>query len=367
MIQLFRFEFGKLFHKKILLAALGAYVAVMAILLVNQSVAGLVVKTADGQTYHGREAVAYDKAVTDRYSGTLDADKVNDILQSAIGSGNPEALSYEGDWMTKSIAAMFVLDSWDEAEPVSGDDIEEFYPQTKEKPFKIGYTRGWETAMVCIESMLLIAGFLIVITVAPVFSEEYATGMDALILTGKKGKSTCIYAKILASVSFSFLLGLFTIGVPAATMLIQYGTTGWDASVQVAVHGLFWSVPYTVSCLSALVLVAVFALVGCILLTCMTLLLSALCRNSFTAVLSALFLYVLPIVLIGKLDILLLNQLLSIMPSGDFNIALVLGMKDMSIGTLDIPMSWLNVILTALMGIGAWAGSRRIFGGHQVT
>ena len=47
MIQLFRFEFGKLFHKKVVLAALGAYVAVMAILLVNQSVAGLVVKTAD--------------------------------------------------------------------------------------------------------------------------------------------------------------------------------------------------------------------------------------------------------------------------------------------------------------------------------
>lgn len=58
---------------------------------------------------------------------------------------------------------------------------------------------------------------------------------------------------------------------------------------------------------------------------------------------------------------------LSIMPSGDFNIALVLGMKDMSIGALDIPMSWLNVILTAMMGIIAWAGSRRIFGGHQVT
>ena len=31
------------------------------------------------------------------------------------------------------------------------------------------------------------------------------------------------------------------------------------------------------------------------------------------------------------------------------------------------PMSCLNIILTALMGIGAWAGSRRIIGGHQVT
>lgn len=221
--------------------------------------------------------------------------------------------------------------------------------------------------MVCIESMLLIAGFLIVITVAPVFSEEYSSGMDALILTGKRGKSTCIYAKILASISFSVLLALFTIVLPAAAMVVQYGTKGWDAAIQVAVHGLFWTVPYTVGCMQALALITVFAFIGCILLTCMTLLLSALSRNSFTAVLAALFLYVLPIVLIDKLDILLLNQLLSIMPSGDFNVALVLGMKDMSIGTLDIPMSYLNITLAVLMGIGAWNGSRKIFGGHQVT
>lgn len=367
MKQLFRFEFGKLIHKKLILAAIAAYTLVMIILLLNQRIDYLEVKTADGTTYHGRKAAAYEKTIADKYRGELNADKVNDILKAAIDSGSPEELSYKGDWVTKSISSMFVWESWDKVKHLTEEDIESAYPQIKEQPFQIGYTRGWETAMLCMESMLLIAGFLIVITVAPVFSEEYSSGMDALLLTAKKGKSTCIRAKITASVCFSVLLALFTIALPAGAIFIQYGIKGWDATVQAAAHGLFWTVPRTLSCLQAMILVIIFAVIGAVLLTCITLLISALSKNAFTAVLVALLLYIVPIVLIDKLDILPLNQFLSIMPSGDFNAALVLGMEDMRLGGLRIPMSYLNIFLTAVMGLTAWKGCRNIFGGHQVT
>lgn len=367
MGQLLRFEFGKLLRKKLVLAALGAYVFVMAILLINQRPGNLEVSAPDGQVYQGREAVEYEKDIAGKYSGELNADKVNDIIRRAKTSDNIDEFVYNGDWVTLSVLFMFPPESWDKLEYTNDEAIKDAYPQTEEKPFQIGYTRGWETAMICIESLLLIAGFLIVITVAPVFSEEYASGMDALILTGKRGKSACVYAKIAASVCFSILLVLFTAAVPFFCMLLQYGTAGWDASIQVGVLGVFQSVPYTFNSMQGMMLIVALAAVGAILLTCITLLVSALSKNSFTAVLIALLIYALPIVLLGKLDILLLNQLLSIMPCGDFNAAVVLGMEDMKIGGLHIPMVCLNMILTAAMGFAAWFGSRKIFGGHQVT
>ena len=231
---------------------------------------------------------------------------------------------------------------------------------------QIGYTRGWETTLLSIESLFLIMGFLIIVAVSPVFSEEYGCGMDALLLTGKYGKTKCITAKIMASFTFSVVLTILTVFSSMVSMLWQYGTEGFEASLQFGSRGLFWEVPWEVSCFHGFLLVVGFGIAGAVLLSSLVLLVSAAVSSSFVSVLISILIYVLPIVLIFRFGLLSFDQFLSIMPSGDFNVAMLLSMQGVSVTGNEIPMWSINLLLTAAGVLAVLLGGRKIFGGHQV-
>ena len=129
--------------------------------------------------------------------------------------------------------------------------------------------------------MMIFIGCLLVIALAPVFSEEYTRGMDALILTSRHGKRKCAWAKIIASYLFTFL----SVGV---------WLDGSGASVQINNHFLFFDVPYFLTNMGAAGYCLILWIGGSLILTALVLLLSALCRSSFAAVIAALACYVLP-------------------------------------------------------------------------
>ena len=57
-----------------------------------------------------------------------------------------------------------------------------------EEPFQYGYFGGWEAIISAFE-LLMFAVLAICIVIAPVFSGEYQSGTDAVILSGKYGKT----------------------------------------------------------------------------------------------------------------------------------------------------------------------------------
>ena len=57
---------------------------------------------------------------------------------------------------------------------------------------------GWLTINTCFE-LLMFAIVAVCIVLAPVFSGEYQAGTDAVILSGKYGKTKLTTAKIMAS------------------------------------------------------------------------------------------------------------------------------------------------------------------------
>lgn len=69
---------------------------------------------------------------------------------------------------------------------------------------------------------------------APVFSGEYQSGTDAVILSGRYGKTKLIKAKILASYLFGFLAFTLHIAVAFGLPLAAFGTDGWELPVQIA-------------------------------------------------------------------------------------------------------------------------------------
>lgn len=133
-----------------------------------------------------------------------------------------------------------------------------------EKPFQYGYFGGWEVIISAFE-LLMFAVLAICIVIAPVFSGEYQAGTDAVILSGKYGKTKLITAKIWVALLFGVLAFTLHILVAFAISLTAFGIDGWNLPLQI--NGT--TVPYPLTFLEGtlinlgviyLVLIAMIAL-----------------------------------------------------------------------------------------------------------
>ncbi len=89
----------------------------------------------------------------------------------------------------------------------------------------IHFNWGWRETSDFINTLgTLIMGAMILLGVSTVFSNEYSTNMDALILSSKNGKSRVITAKLLASGIFIVIVALF---FTLLNLLIQFKTMGF--------------------------------------------------------------------------------------------------------------------------------------------
>lgn len=100
-------------------------------------------------------------------------------------------------------------------------------------PLQYGYYEGWEIILTSFE-LLMFAILAICITITPVFSGEYQAGTDAVILSGKYGKTKLITAKIIASFLFGTIAFVLHIAVACGLPLIAFGVDGWNLPLQIA-------------------------------------------------------------------------------------------------------------------------------------
>ena len=101
-----------------------------------------------------------------------------------------------------------------------------------EEPFQYGYFGGWEI-IISSSELLMFAILAICIVIAPVFAGEYQAGTDAVILSGKYGKTKLITAKIVASLLFGVLAFTLHILVAFGISLAAFGTDGWNLPLQI--------------------------------------------------------------------------------------------------------------------------------------
>lgn len=145
-----------------------------------------------------------------------------------------------------------------------------------EFPLRYGYFGGWEIIMSSLE-LLMFAILAICIIIAPVFSGEYQAGTDAVILSGKYGKTKLVTAKIVASFLFGILIFTLHMAVAFGLPLAAFGTDGWNLPVQIANV----TIPYPFTFLQAALLsigviyLVLFAMIG------LTLLLSSGMKTSY--------------------------------------------------------------------------------------
>jgi len=106
-----------------------------------------------------------------------------------------------------------------------------------ETPLQYGYHEGWEVIITSFE-LLMFALLAVCIVIAPVFSGEYQAGTDAVILSGKYGKTKLVTAKIISSMLFGVLAFTLHIIIALGLPLAVFGTDGVIYLVLIAMIGL---------------------------------------------------------------------------------------------------------------------------------
>lgn len=101
-----------------------------------------------------------------------------------------------------------------------------------EEPFQYGYFGGWEVIISAFE-LLMFAALAVCIVIAPVFAGEYQAGTDAVILSGKYGKTKLTTAKILAALLFGILAFALHVIIAFALPLTAFGIDGWNLPLQI--------------------------------------------------------------------------------------------------------------------------------------
>ena len=284
MLELVKFELKKLFTKKMNIIVLIVCLFLITILF---GLSGIDFLASDelGNNYKGQEAINLRKEQIAQLKGTLTNERITEEIKDLQDlRKNPDNLvvnSYgEEDFSKKiyneyldnrlnlltninKVYAGYNSSYIDEILKVDLENTEDFYTlrqnvikeslnqdysgktytdQEKEywieksskveTPFEYDFYYGWSNIFNSYQ-MMIVTIIAVCICLSSMFSGEYQSGADNIILTSKYGKSKAITAKIIASLIFATIVFVVYLLFAVGSVLIMFGTDGWDLPIQI--------------------------------------------------------------------------------------------------------------------------------------
>lgn len=159
-----------------------------------------------------------------------------------------------------------------------------------DKPYHYNWVRGWYIILNSAGELGIVLALFLSITLSPVFSEEWRWGTRNVISSTKNGRGKIAAAKLCAALAFAAELFFMAAAGLVAAQLIYFGVSGWDQPVQlikliaVAPMNMLQAEIYEYTC----VFLASLGFAG------MVLLISALSRSNFIALIASLALVYVP-------------------------------------------------------------------------
>ena len=281
MKTLIKYEFLKVLRKKSTLIAMAVSLLITAIFF-GLPITQFQIYNQDG-VLRGLEGIAYEKEQYENISVPLTNEYVTEAIQDVQALfENPDNIGYDGNeqfliedayWngiaprenllglIARNYAAPNVSVGYNALTDLDVSDGTDFYQARQDKietilndpsnglseaekdywrnmnsgveePFQYGYFGGWEIIISSFE-LLMFAILAICIVIAPVFAGEYQAGTDAVILSGKYGKTKLTTAKIVAALIFGVLAFTLHILVAFGIPLAAFGTDGWNLPLQI--------------------------------------------------------------------------------------------------------------------------------------
>lgn len=159
-------------------------------------------------------------------------------------------------------------------------------------PFYYSYMDGWNNVLNYITMILMVVILVVCIILAPIFSGEYQTGSDSIILSSKYGRSKVIKAKILSAYIITTVIYLICTILFCGIILFIYGIDGYNCPIQINDYN--WKSFYHLTNIEAMAVILVIGYVGCLLMTSITIFISSILKTSFAAIIVSFLAIILP-------------------------------------------------------------------------
>lgn len=357
MWQMIKYELDKICSRKIVWIGFLCLLMFHLIVALDDQKYQYQVITPQGQNLEGAEAKDYIREKLEYYAGPLTEEKKDEILRTERAADLEKDSYLSSLWLYLSMEQNFES----EYGPFQGQTVENAFTDRGIR-VEVGNTQRWMHIFYLFEQMEMLLGFLIVIGVSGVFSEEYIRKTDALLLTSRYGKERCARAKVIASFLFAaigYVIQMFGTVIP---FLCDDGVNGWNAGVQLDVLCGLSMVGYTLNCAAAAVIFFVCGFLAMLLLTAVTLLVSAWSKTPFISIIVAAVLYFMPMFFTSALP----KELVCLTPIGASTTA-AFAQPGFQIGGMELIFQTKILLITIIVSAAAWVGSRRIFADHQVA
>ena len=171
--------------------------------------------------------------------------------------------------------------------------LETAYPNSP--TVTLGYCDGWDKLLSGMGSILsIMICLIVVITLSPVFSEEYALHTDSIIYSARYGRTKLTTSKIIAALEV--VIGTYLLYLLLNLVLYgcTYGLQGWNVSIQSSLH--YASSIYNLTFLQMFFISVILNIFGIVALTTITLFLSAQMSSPVTALITSCVICFLPVV-----------------------------------------------------------------------
>ena len=181
-------------------------------------------------------------------------------------------------------------------------------------PFNYSYTGGYQRFLSQMYTTAILICFICSICISPLFAGEHTDRMDSLILSSKYGKNKVINAKLFTGISFSILLSIVLTAVSYVTTMVFFGWEGGNSPIQfflpLSIH------PLTTRQVALLYFIII--LLGNILSTTLTMLLSAKLKSPFMVIVIMTVITILPMLVYISEDVLWIYHLSNLIPVNMF-------------------------------------------------
>lgn len=195
---------------------------------------------------------------------------------------------------------------------IQSDEEQAYWMKENKKikePYRYGDYCGWQN--------ILQGGFswyftllVICIIIAPVFSIEYKTKFDNILLTTQFGRSKVVWAKIFAALLSGTTVYLVNSFVALGLTFLFWGTNGWNLPIQIYSA----LIPYPITFLEAVLLVLGINYLILVAMIAMVLFLSSKMKSAFQVLVISGALLILPGLLEKSTVSSLYNHILSLLP-----------------------------------------------------
>jgi ABC-type transport system involved in multi-copper enzyme maturation permease subunit len=201
------------------------------------------------------------------------------------------------------------------------------------------------------------------IIISPVFSYEYQVGTDAILLPAKRGRGATVHAKILAGWIVTSIVYVVTVLIGVGIIAATFGVLGWNCDFQILSLNSFyevqiWQVVLYGIGINYIVILSVMTF---------TMLLSSICKTTFTTVIISTLCTVAPMFFPASQDA-IISHLVALLPAKAMITYSVFSSYDVySVGKLVITLPCMILLVAVVFGMLELQIARRQYCRHQVV